>query len=60
MEVYKAEHTKLKVRFEGDSIHDTAILESQIRKIDQEIKDFQRQNAQLQKSNHHLIKHVTN
>ena len=58
VEVYRAEHSKLKERFEGGSVNDPAILEAQIRKTDQEIKDLQRHNAQQQIKNHHLIKHV--
>ena len=58
VEVYRAEHSKLKERFEGDFVNDPAILEAQIRKTDQEIKDLQRHNAQQQIKNHGLIKHV--
>jgi hypothetical protein len=58
VEVYRAEHLKLKERFEGDFVNDPAILEAQIRKTDQEIKDLQRHNAQQQIKNHGLIKHV--
>jgi hypothetical protein len=45
LEGYRAEHTRLKERFEGDNVNDTAVLESQIKKIDHEIKDLQKQNA---------------